>query len=79
MSLRSGKLPFLGSEDEFFTIRDIVPSVSFWGRAEYLRTAGREALRALGKIEAGRSRKGCEGDEVERRYQNLKRGNECLE
>jgi hypothetical protein len=23
MSLRSGKLPFLGSEDEFFTIRDI--------------------------------------------------------
>jgi hypothetical protein len=24
MSLRSGKLPFLGSEDEFFTIRDYV-------------------------------------------------------
>jgi hypothetical protein len=26
MSLRSGKLPFLGSEDEFFTIRHLPPS-----------------------------------------------------
>jgi hypothetical protein len=31
MSLRSGKLPFLGSEDEFFTIRDIVPYSEFLG------------------------------------------------